>query len=144
MTTLDDIRRLGSTEQGLGTVATTRSDGSVHASVVNAGVMPHPVTGADTVAFVARRSARKVELMRDSGRASVTFRRGWRWGGVEGPVSIIEADDPATGIALALLLRAVFSAAGGTHDDWEKFDQVMAAEERLAIFVAPARIIGQA
>lgn len=143
MASLDDIRQFGSTEQGLCVVAATRADGSVHASVVNAGIMAHPVSGAEVLAFVARGDAVKVKLLRRSGRASITMRRGWRWGGVEGPVDIIDADDPAQGIALAPLLRAVFASAGGTHDDWDTFDRVMADEHRVAVFVAPERIIGQ-
>lgn len=143
MANLDDIRRLVSTEQGLCVAATTRADGSVHASVVNAGVMTHPVTGADTVAFVARGEARKVGLARRAGRASLTFRRGWRWAGVEGPVDIIDGDLPDHDVQLASLLREVFRSAGGTHEDWDEFDRVMADEHRVAIFVTPERIIGQ-
>jgi len=144
MTTLDDVRRMGSTEVGLCVAATTRSDGSVHTSVVNAGVLAHPVTGADAVAFVVRGDAYKVRLIGRSGRASLTFRRGWRWAAVEGPASLITAAELPAGKELAPLLRAVFAAAGGTHDDWDEFDRVMAAENRLAVFVTPERITGQA
>ena len=45
MTTLDDAAALGARDSGLVVVATTRADGTVQASVVNAGVMAHPVTG---------------------------------------------------------------------------------------------------
>ncbi len=144
MTTLDDIRRLGSTEVGLCVIATTRADGSVHTSVVNAGVIAHPITGADAVAFVARGDALKVKLIARSGRASVTLRRGWRWAAVEGPATLVTASELPAGQELAPLLRAVFAAAGGTHDDWDEFDRVMAAENRLAVFVTPERITGQA
>ena len=41
---------------------------------------------------------------------------------------------------LPQLLRDVFTAAGGTHDDWDEFDRVMAAERRAAVLVEPARI----
>jgi hypothetical protein len=37
-------------------------------------------------------------------------------------------------------LRAVFTAAGGTHDDWDEYDRVMAAERRTAVLIEPARI----
>jgi hypothetical protein len=37
----------------------------------------------------------------------------------------------------------VFAAAGGTHDNWDEFDRVMAAEQRVAVLVTPERIIGQ-
>jgi hypothetical protein len=36
----------------------------------------------------------------------------------------------------------VFTAAGGTHDDWAEYDRAMAAERRTAVFVEPARISG--
>jgi len=38
------------------------------------------------------------------------------------------------------LLRDVFSAAGGTHDDWDEYDRVMADEDRLAVLVRPERV----
>ena len=50
-----------------------------------------PLTGEPVVALVARGTAHKVRLMRAAGRASVTFRAGWEWAGVEGPV---DADRP--------------------------------------------------
>jgi hypothetical protein len=34
----------------------------------------------------------------------------------------------------------VFTAAGGTHDDWDEYDWVMAEERRTAVLVEPARI----
>jgi hypothetical protein len=42
------------------------------------------------------------------------------------------------------LLRDVFRAAGGSHDDWDEYDRVMAADRRAVVFVAPARITGNA
>jgi PPOX class probable F420-dependent enzyme len=137
---LDLVRRLGAADHGLAIVATTRADGSVQASLVNAGVLDHPVGGEPVVAFVARGDALKVRLLRRAGRAAVTFRAGWEWVAVEGPVSMIGPDDPAPGVELPPLLRAIFIAAGGTHEDWDEFDRVMAAEGRGAVFVAPARI----
>jgi hypothetical protein len=44
--------------------------------------------------------------------------------------------------ALRLLLREVFQAASGTHDDFDEFDRVMADEGRVAVFVTPERILG--
>ena len=137
---LDLVRRLGAAEHGLAVIATTRADGSVQASVVNAGVLDHPVTGRSVVGLVVRGDALKVRLVRRAGRAAVTFRAGWEWAAVEGPVSLIGPDDPQPGVDVPALLRAIFSAAGGTHDDWDEFDRVMAAERRLALFVEPARI----
>ncbi len=137
---LDLVRRLSSADRGLAVVATTRADGSVHASVVNAGVFSETPGSAAVVAFVARGDARKLGLLRRSGRAAVVFRSGWEWVSVEGPVRIIGADE--AGEELPALLRAIFVAAGGTHSDWPTYDRVMAAEGRVAVLVEPARITG--
>jgi PPOX class probable F420-dependent enzyme len=137
---LDLVRRLAAADRGLAIVATTRADGTVQASLVNGGVLDHPVTGEPVVGFVAAGAALKLRLMRRSGRAAITFRAGWEWVTVEGPVSMIGPDEPAPDVDLPSLLRDVFTAAGGTHDDWDEFDRVMAAERRVAVFVAPARI----
>jgi diadenosine tetraphosphate (Ap4A) HIT family hydrolase len=62
---------------------------------------------------------------------------------VEGPVRLAGPDDLPGGFPadrLPSLLRDVFTAAGGTHEDWAEFDRVMAAERRAAVLVEPARI----
>ena len=41
---------------------------------------------------------------------------------------------------LRLLLREIFTAAGGTHDDFGSYDRVMAEERRVGVLVSPARI----
>jgi hypothetical protein len=40
------------------------------------------------------------------------------------------------------LLRDIFTAAGGTHDDWDTYDRVMATERRVAVLVEPERVYG--
>jgi hypothetical protein len=140
---LDLVRRLAAADKGLAIVSTTRTDGTVHSSLVNAGVFDHPVTKEPTVAFVAARAAYKLRLFATAGRANAVFRSGWEWVSVEGPVDIIgpghpRPDFPADG--LAQLLRDIFTAAGGSHDNWDEFDRVMAEERRTAVFVTPARI----
>ena len=40
------------------------------------------------------------------------------------------------------LLRDIFTAAGGTHSDWEEYDRVMAAERRAGVFIHPTKIRG--
>jgi hypothetical protein len=62
---------------------------------------------------------------------------------VEGTVELAGPDDPLAGVdaeGLRRLLRAVFTAAGGTHDDWPTFDEVMRAERRTAVLVHPTRV----
>ena len=142
MATMDEVKQLAASEQGLCVVAMTRADGSVHASVINAGPMAHPVTGDDVFAFVARGAARKVGLVSSCGRVSLTYRRGWQWAGVEGPAAVIDATNTPGDLDLPTLLRQIFTAAGGTHEDWDEFDRVMAAEGRVAVFVEPERFIG--
>ena len=142
MTTLDDVTALGARDSGLVVVATTRADGTVQASVVNAGVMDHPVRGDRVVALVTYGAA-KLRNLRARPRLTVTFRAGWEWATVEGPAELIGPDDPHPAIdaeALRVLLRDVFVAAGGTHDDWEEYDRVMAAQRRTVVFVDPERV----
>lgn len=147
MPTFDDLRHMAREEKGLAVVSTARPNGSVHSSVVNAGVMAHPVTARPAVSFVVFGSSRKRVLLRNNGRASLVFRVGWRWTGVEGPVDVIGPDDPFDGFdpsGLPQLLREVFLAAGGKHDDWDEYDRVMALERRAACFITPERVTGNA
>lgn len=46
------------------------------------------------------------------------------------------------GERLRLLLREIFTAAGGTHDDFDEYDRVMAEERRVAVLVEPERVYG--
>jgi hypothetical protein len=41
---------------------------------------------------------------------------------------------------LGLLLREIFEAAGGEHEDWPEYDRVVAAERRAAVLVTPTRV----
>src|SRR5262249_6557413 len=65
----------------------------------------------------------------------------------EGPVQLCGPGDPLPGVdteGLRLLLRAVFTAAGGTHEDWETYDRVMAQERRTAVLMTPERVYASA
>ena len=140
---LDLVRRLAGADQGLAVVSTTRPDGTVQSSLVTAGLFDHPVTTEPVVALVARGSAYKLRLFRTAGRANAVFRAGWEWVSVEGPVDIIGPDHPHPGFpadGVPQLLRDIFTAAGGSHDDWAEYDRVMAEERRTAVFITPARI----
>jgi PPOX class probable F420-dependent enzyme len=143
MPDLDLVRRLVRADHGLAIVSALREDGTVHTSLVTAGVLVDPISGEPVVGFVAAGSALKLRLLRRTGRCTVTFRAGWEWAAVEGPVTLIGPDDAVDGFEPAgvpQLLRAVFTSAGGTHEDWDEFDRVMAAERRVAVLVTPARI----
>ncbi len=142
MADLSDFAELIPLDHGLVVVSTLRSDGSVQSSVVNAGVLAHPVTGGEVVAMVVA-GRRKLDHLRADPRTTVVARVGWRWVAVEGEAEIIGPDDPHQAVGeqeLRLLLRNIFEAAGGTHDDWDTYDRVMADERRAAVLVAPRRV----
>lgn len=143
-TDLDLVRQIAADANHLAIVATTRRDGTIHASLVNAGVVDDPVGGKPSVGIVIGGSAAKLRHLRRAGRAAVAFHAGWNWVTVEGPVQIVGPDDLDAGIspdAIPMLLRQVFVAAGGSHESWAEFDRVMAAERRAAVFVRADRIV---
>ena len=143
MADLTSFEQLVPLDHGLSVVVTRRSDGTPQTSVVNAGVATHPATGARAVAFVAAGGSRKLAHLRADPTIVVVLRAGWQWVAVEGHAELIGPDDPSPSIdaeRLRLLLREIFSAAGGTHDDWDTYDTVMREERRTAVFVTPTRI----
>jgi PPOX class probable F420-dependent enzyme len=142
-TNVELVRRLAAADHHWAVIATTRRNGSAQASVVTAGLMSHPLTGRQTVAFVSRGDTVKLANLRRDPRATVTFRAGREWVTVEGTVSLLGPDDGPADFSrdrVPALLRDVFTAAGGRHDDWAEFDRVMATERRGAVFVALDRV----
>jgi len=142
MTTLSDVTQIASRDSFLAVISTARANGTIQCSVVNAGALADPETGEDVVAFVTYGPA-KLANLRARPQITLTFRAGWQWAAVEGVARIIGPDDPAPGVdgeRLRLLRREVFTAAGGTHDDWAEYDRVMAAERRAVVLVTPTRI----
>jgi PPOX class probable F420-dependent enzyme len=130
-------------DHGLCVINTVRDDGNIQSSVVNAGVLEHPLRSEPVVGLVAIGGSRKLHNLRARSRATIVARAGWRWATVEGDAEIIGPDDPHPDVdseALRLLLRNIFRAAGGRHDDWETYDRVMAEERRAAVLVAPRRL----
>ncbi len=123
MTDLADFAGLILGDHGLCVVSTLRADGTIQSSLVNAGVLKHPDTGEQVVGIVLVGGTRKLRNLRARPRMTVVARVGWQWAAVEGSVWIAGPDDPAPGIdaeRLRLLLREVFTAAGGTHEDWDE------------------------
>jgi len=142
MTTLQAVFEVGGQDHFLAVVSTLRSDQTIQASVVNAGVLAHPVDGGEVVGFVTYGKA-KLGNLRKRPQLSITFRAGWQWVTVEGHAELIGPDDPHPAVdaeGLRLLLRGVFMAAGGQHDDWDSFDRTMAEQRRTAALVQPSRI----
>jgi PPOX class probable F420-dependent enzyme len=143
MTTLDDAVALAAGESGLAVVSTLRADGTIQASLVNAGALAHPSTGQPVLGFVTYGRV-KLANLRVRPQLAATFRKGWMWATVEGQAELAGPDDPqpwlTDGDQLRLLLREVFTAAGGTHDDWDEYDRVMAEQRRTVVLVAPSRV----
>lgn len=143
MTDISAFAELVPMDHGLCVLSTSRRDGSIQASVVNAGVLPHPLTGVQVVGLVATGGSRKLHNLRADPRATIVARAGWQWTAVEGNAEIMGPDDPhpdVDGETLRALLRTIFQAAGGTHDDWDTYDRVMAEERRAAVLLTPRRI----
>jgi PPOX class probable F420-dependent enzyme len=143
VSTLEEFGRLVSGDHGLVVVATQRADGTIQSSVVNAGVITHPVTGAPVVGLVSRGDARRLRNLRERPYASVVIRVGWQWAGIEGQAELAGPDDAMPGVdseRLRLLLREIFTAAGGTHEDFTAYDRVMLEERRTAVLITAARL----
>ena len=142
MSGIEEFGRLVPGDHGLVVVSTRRADGTIQSSVVNAGVIAHPVTGARVVGLVSRGDARRLRNLRERPYASVVIRVGWQWTAVEGVAELAGPDDPMPGVdaeRLRVLLREIFTAAGGTHEDFATYDRVMLEERRTAVLVTPAR-----
>ena len=154
------VRQLGAAEKWLAVLVTQRpsareptaAPGDPSVSLVNAGVLPHPITGEPVVAFVARGGTAKLVNLRARPRASLVFRAGWEWVAVHGPVELAGPDDPMPGVTtgwasspadggerLRGLLRDVYAAAGGAHPDLAAYDRAMAAERRTVVLLTPER-----
>ena len=139
MASVAEFKALVPVDHGLSTVAIGRGSRAPQVTVVNTGVVNHPVTGQPVVAFVTAGGARKLTLLRTDPALAVTIRAGWQWVSVEGTAQLIGPDDPHPDVDdddLRLLLRSIFSAAGGTHEDWDSYDRTMHEERRTAVLVA--------
>ena len=145
MTTIDAVAAMLAEETGLAVVSTAHVDGRVLSSVTNCGVVEHPVTRERQVAFVSMGTATRLRHIRRGAPATIAVRRGWKWLSVTGQAEIVAASDRPTGMSAdsyRLLLREIFHAAGGTHDNLAEYDRVMTEEGRVAVFVRPSRILG--
>ncbi|WP_104182910.1 TIGR03618 family F420-dependent PPOX class oxidoreductase [Mycobacterium avium] len=143
MTTLDDAVALAAAENGLAVISTVRADQTVQASLVNVGRLAHPANGQPVLGFTTYGKV-KLANLRARPQLAVTFRNGWQWATVEGRAELVGPDDAQPWLTdadrLRLLLREVFTAAGGSHDDWDEYDRVMARERRAIVLIAPTRV----
>ncbi len=134
-----------SEETGLATISTTQIDGRVLSSVVNCGMIEHPLTGDTCVAFVSGSKAARLKHIDRGSQVTISVRRGWAWSSVTGPADLIRPEQLPETVdkeQMRLLLREVFHAAGGVHDDLEEYDRAMAQEGRIVVCVTPERVLG--
>ena len=64
MTDLEAFEQLVPLDNGLVVVSTTRANGTVQSSVVNAGVLDHPISGRRVVGFVAAGTSKRLGNLR--------------------------------------------------------------------------------
>jgi len=142
-TTLTDAVALARDDNGLAVVSTLRADNTIQASLINAGVLDHPASGEPVLAYVTYGRV-KLANLRARPQTAATFRRGWQWATVEGRAELAGPDDRQPWLAsdeqLAHLLRDIFTAAGGTHDDWDAYDATMREQRRTAVLINPTRV----
>lgn len=142
MTDLSVFAELVPLDHGLCVVSTLRGDGGVQSSVVNAGVLDHPVQKEQVVGFVATGGSRKLAHLRaDPGSRSSSGRAGAGRPSRGRPSS----SAPTTRARRSTPRRfacccGTSSHAGGTHDDWDTYDRVMAEERRAAVLITPRRV----
>ena len=143
MMTLRDAVNLARADNGLAVVSTLRSDQTIQASLINAGILDHPAEGEPLLGFVTYGRV-KLANLRARPAVALTFRDGWKWATVEGRAELVGPDDWPEWLTgteqLRRLLRDVFTACGGTHDNWAEYDRVMVEQRRTAVLVVPTRI----
>ena len=150
---VDSLRALVRDSGGLAVFSTVTGD-RVPASLINAGVIKHPSTGAPCVAHVAMGDSLRLRRLEKNPGSSVTFHVDRKWLTVEGGASILyRASDPRAGrqvgqqdraqVEFGGLLRSIYVAAGGgEHPDWEEYDEAMARESRAVVFLSLGRVYG--
>ena len=115
MTSLTDAVALAESDNGLAGVSTLRADHTIQASLINAGVLPHPASGELVLGYVTYGRV-KLANLRARPQTAVTFRKGWQWATVEGRAELAGPDDAQPWLEseqmLAQLLRDIFTAAG--------------------------------
>jgi hypothetical protein len=75
-------------------------------SVVDVGLLAHPMNGQLVAGFVAERASQKLANLRLRPNITVMARLHWTWVAVEGTAEIIGLDDPVDGIDVERLHSA--------------------------------------
>ena len=142
---LEDLRRFLADETGLATISTVQQDGRVLSSIANCAIIPNPLSGDECVALVSMGTAARLKHVRRGSEVTISVRRGWNWIAATGAADLIGPEDNVESVdpeALRLLLREIYQAAGGMHDDFDAYDAEMLKSRRAAVLVTPTRIIG--
>ena len=92
MMTLQEAAGLAAGDSGLAVASTVRADQTIQASLINAGVLPHPNSGWPVVGFVTYGRI-KLTNLRSRPQVALTFRNGWKWATVEGTAELAGPDD---------------------------------------------------
>ena len=71
MPDMQDVRSFLAEETGLAVVSTTQADGRVLSSVINCGVIDHPVSGTPCVALVSRGAAARIGHVRRGSQVTI-------------------------------------------------------------------------
>lgn len=145
MAMLDTVRSYLTEEDGLAVVSTVQADGAILSSVVNCGLIDHPVTHEPRLAFVSLGGAARLRHIRSGSPVTAAIRRGWNWVAVTGPAELIGPHDNSHELdadRIRILLRDIFTAAGGSHDDWDAYDNTMRDQARTAVLITPSQIRG--
>jgi len=132
--TLSAAWELSRQDSGLAIVSTLRADQTIQSSLVNTGII------GDRLAFVTYGKV-KLANLRARPQLAVAFRNGWQYATVEGRAEIAGPDE-LDAEDLRLLLREIFTAAGGTHDNWDEYDRTMREQRRAAVLITPSRVYG--
>ena len=135
--TLSAAWELSRQDSGLAVVSTLRADQTIQSTLVNTGIIER---GGGRLAFVTYGRV-KLANLRARPQVTVTFRAGWQWATVEGRAEVLGPDE-LDAEELRLLLREIFRAAGGNHDDWDEYDRVMREQGRTAVLIDPTRVYG--
>lgn len=132
MPTLADVAAMLK-QQPYAVVSTIRPSGTVQSTLVNVGLY------ADGLAFTTVGHSRKEYHLQHNPACTVTIHHGPYWITVEGKARLHTWDNTEPG-TMRRLLREIYVAAGGSHDDWDTYDRVVRAERRAAVLLAPERI----
>ena len=89
---LTPVRNFVARDHGLASVSVVRTDGTPHASLVNAGVLDHPRTGRPVAGYVTYGPV-KLRALRERPATTLTWRAGWRWGGLDGAGGLVGPGD---------------------------------------------------